>query len=228
MRKMLLMTVALALVCMTGTVLAVDYWGGPPDGTWDRGEPGTTFEHWDFSDPAWFLPEMWDNPYGEPWADFDPPTGWEWGVWEAPQELDPTGFVDGWHCSDPAGGSITLVIPNSDDPNGFKYIFLQVTSSKAPTDVTVSGSGSNPGGYGSGSWQTGRPQIQWPGNAPFGGVWYTYNYGRYIIPNPQSETITLTFPFCSVVDQIVVDTICTTDPVATEESSWSRVKVLFR
>jgi len=228
MCKKLLMIVAMLVVCLVGTALAVDVWNGPPDGTWNRGDAGSTIQHWDFNDPAWLFPEILDNPYGEPFVEFDPPTGWEWGEWEAPEELDPNGLVTGWHCSDPAGGSITLVIPNSDDPNGIKSIFLQVTSSKVPSDVTVSGSGGNPSGYTSGSWSTGLPHIQWPPPAPPGGLWYTYNYGRYIIPNPEYETITLTFPYCSVVDQIVVDTICSTDPVTNEESSWGRVKTLFR
>lgn len=227
MHKALSMIVVM-LIGLAGTVLAIDWWGGPPDGTWNRGDMGTTFEHWDFNNATLPLPEIFDNPYGEPFADFYPPTGWEWGEWEAPVELGPNGFVTGWHCTDPAGGSITLTIPNSEDPNGIKSIYLQVTSSKAPSDVTVAGSGSDPGGYTSGSWTTGRPHIQHNGPAPFNGLWYTYNYGRYIRPNPVMETITLTFPYCSVVDQIVVDTICSNDPVGNEESSFGRVKALFR
>ena len=229
MRNNVLMTVVILATGLAGAAWAIDFWGGPPEGTWNRFDPGSTVQHWDFNDPMVPVPEFFENPYGIPFADFDLPTGWEWGDgWEAPPELDPAGSVTGWHCNDPAGGSITLTIPNSDDPNGIKSIFLQVTSSKSPSDVTVSGTGSDPAGYGSGSWATGRPQIQHPGPAPFNGQWYTYNYGRYIIPNPQSETITLTFPYCSVVDQIVVDTVCSTDPVGNEDSSWGRVKALFR
>ena len=229
MRKTVLMTVVMLMIGLAGSALAIDYWGGPPEGTWNRFAPGSTIQIWDFIDSQYPWPEYYDNPFGQSIAEFDPFDGWEWGDgWEAPPELDPDGSVSGWHCFDPAGGSITLTIPNSDDPNGIKSIFLQVTSSKVPSDVTVSGTGSNPAGYGSGTWSTGRPHIQHPAPAPYGGSWYTYNYGRYIIPNPQSETITLTFPFCSVVDQIVVDTICSTDPVVNEESSWGRVKALFR
>jgi hypothetical protein len=228
MRKTLLMLVFMLALFLSGSALAIDYWGNPPDGTWLRGAPGTTFQHWDFIDPGWPGPDIWDNPYGDPFFDLDPPTGWDWGEWECPPELNPNGFVTGWHCSDQGGGSITLTIPNSDDPEGAKWMFIQMTSSKAPSDVTVSGSGSNPSGYTSGTWSTGRPHIQWPGAAPFGGQWYTYNFGRWIQPNPQSETITIEVPYCTVVDQIVVDTICTRDPVADEDSSWSRVKALFR
>ena len=229
MRKTVSMFSVLLMVCLTGTVLADDYWGGPPPDTWDRGGPGTTFQHWDFSNQEMFEPEIWDNPNGTPWVEFDPPTGWVWGEWECPPDLDPNGFVTGWHCDNPDGGTITLTIPNTDDPEGTKWIFMQVTSSKFPAGgVSVSGQGGNPGGYTSGTWQTGLPHIQWPPPAPLGGAWYTYNFGLFIEPNPESETITLSFPFCSVVDQIVVDTICTHIPVAVEDSSWSRVKALFR
>jgi len=228
MRKTVLMIMVLSMVCLTGTALAKDYWNGPPAGTWNRGDPGSTLQHWDFSDPGIMIPEILDNPWGEPIAEFFPPMpGWEYGEWECPEEMDPTGRVTGWHCTNPDGGTITLTIPNTDDPTGIKSIFIQVTSTKG-YDVSVSGSGGNPGGYGTGTWTTGKPLIQWNGPAPFNGVWYTYNNGLFIKPNPQSETITLTFPFCSVVDQIVVDTICSHDPVAAEENSWSRVKVLFR
>ena len=71
----------------------------------------------------------------------------------------------GWPCTNPDGGSLTLTIRNTDDPNGIKSIFLQVTGSKGPNDVTVAGTGGAPGGYTSGSWTTGRPHIQHNGPA---------------------------------------------------------------
>jgi hypothetical protein len=228
MRQALSMTVVTLLIGLVGSALAVDFWGGPPEDTWTRGGEGTTYQHWDFSDPGWFTPEEWFNPYGEPSVEYDP-ADWEWGIYEAPPEIgSPDGFVDGIHCFNPDGGTITLIIPNTEDPMGAKWIFMQVTSSKVPSGVTTSGSGGNPAGYTSSTWPTGLPQIQHPGPAPFNGQWYTYNYGLKITPNPQSETITIEVPFCTVIDQIVVDTICTTDPVAAEEHSWGRVKSLFR
>lgn len=229
MRKTVLMIMVMSIVCLTGTVFAKDYWNGPPPENWNRGDPGSTFQHWDFSDPGIFFPEIFDNPWGEPLAEFFPPfPGWEYGEeWECPVEMDPSGFVNGWHCNDAAGGSIILTIPNTDDPTGIKSIFIQVTATKNYT-VSVSGSGGSPTGYATGTWNPNRPQIQWFGPAPFGGAWYTYNDGLWIIPNPQWETITLNFPYCAVVDQIVVDTICSHDPVTAEDNSWSRVKALFR
>ncbi len=216
----------LALLALAGSAAAVDFWQGPPPGTWVRGGPGTTFEHWMFSEPVVDLPEIFDNPYGPPLADVDP-ANFEWGTWECPPELDPRGFVEGFHCINPDGGVIILHIPNTETVAGAKSIFLQITSSKAPTDVSVFGMGTTPP-YTSGSWNTGLPQIQWPGPAPFGGVWYTYNYGRVIRPNPQMEDIVIEVPYCTVIDQIVVDTICSPDPVGDESTSWSDVKALFR
>jgi hypothetical protein len=56
---------------------------------------------------------------------------------------------------------------------------------------------------------------------------YTFNFGFVIRPNPQEETITINVPFCTVIDQIVVDTICT-GTVANEGSTLDQVKALFR
>lgn len=218
----------LALILLTAPSLAVDYWGGPPPDAWPRLAADATFQHWDFVQPVLPLPDVWENPFGAPALEFLPPTGWEYDpAWECPPELDPTGFVDGWHCLEPTGGSVVITIPNQERPNNAKYIFLQLTSSKAPSSVTVSGHGGAPGGYTSGTWGTGLPHIQWPGPAPHGGVWYTYNYGLKVMPNPESETVVIDVPFCTVIDQIVVDTICT-DVVPNETETWSGVKRLFR
>lgn len=223
------MRIGIAILCgivllCGGTALASDVWGGPPDGTWNRYDEGTTYEHWNFLDPLWTEPDEWFNPYDVPYADV--PVGFEWGQWEAAPGIDPDGdgLVEGWHCFDPLGGTITLTIPNSEDPEGVKWIYMQVTSSKKPTGVSAGG----PAGSTSGTWDPERPDIMHSGPAPFGGSWYTYSYGLYVQPNPQSETITITVLECTVIDQIVVDTICTTEPVALDRPSWDEVKALYR
>lgn len=217
----------LVLVLAATPVLAVDYWQGPPQGTWNRGDAGTTFEHWDFNNPNIpLIPDGWSNPYGEPWGEFVPGP-WTWGSdWPCPPSVNPSGFVTGWHCSYPGGGAVTLTIPNDSRPSANKYIFVQVTSTQSPTGVTVSASG--PGPYSYGTWPTGLPQIQHGGPAPFGGSWYTYTYGLKVQPNPASETITITVPFCCVIDQVVVDTICTDVPVMAEVQTWGSIKSLFQ
>ena len=209
MKKTLIILVALAF--MTAPAMAKDL--GPLEG-WDRAAPNSTFEHWDFNMPD--MPSFPDaglwNPNGEPFAELDP-TGWEWSeAWECPPELNPNGFVSGWHCTNPDGGEITLTIPNTPDKNMEKRMFIQITSTKVPSDVTVSGSDAAGGGYTSGTFSTGRPMSGIPGPAPFGGSWYVYNYGRTIRPNPESEKVVIKVPYCTVIDQIVVDTECVPEP----------------
>ena len=222
--KKLTMTIAI-LLTLTLTAFAIDYWGGPPPGTWHRGDHQSTFQHWNFEDPGLVgPPEVVDNPYGDPWLEFV--GAFEFGEYECPPEMNPDGYVTGWHCIEEGGGSIIITIPNTEALDGAKLIFMQITSSKAPSDVSVIGHGSNPGGYTSSTWSTGLPHIQWPGPAPFGGSWYTYNYGLKIEPNPQSETIIIDVPYCTVIDQIVIDTICT-GTIGNEDATWGEVKSLF-
>jgi hypothetical protein len=223
MKKLTMIALALLIAV---PAFAVDYYQGPPPGSWQRGEVGTTFEHWTFDNPnPDGVPEFFDNPFGLPTSELG--NGFEYGEWECPPELDPRGYVNGWHCMNPDGSSITLRIPNTEFVDGAKTIFIQITSSKSPTSVTTQGYGGNPGGYVSGTWPTGLPAIQWGGPAPFGGSWYTYNFGLTIRPNPQIETITITVPFCTVIDQIVVDTICT-GTVDGEASTMDQIKALYR
>lgn len=208
-------SIALCVValCGAGIAQAVDVWGGPPDDTWNRGDEGSTYQHWDFNTsdlPS--VPEMLDNPYGTPVAELT--SDWEYGEqWPAPEDIDPDGTVDGWHSINPDGSFMRLIIPNNPVENEVKYIFLQITVSKG---VQVSAEGINlDGTVGTTAiWDTGRPQIQHPGPAPFDGSWYTYNFGFEIRPNPAYEIIDIYVPFCGVVDQIVVDTICTPEPTA--------------
>ncbi len=220
------LTMIALILLIAVPAFAIDYFHGPPPGTWNRGDAGTTFEHWNFETPVPDgPPEIFENPYGIP--GFTLGEGFEYGEYECPPELDPSGFVHGWHCANPDGGSIVLGIPNTEYLDGEKKIFIQITSSKGPTSVTTQGFGGNPGGFTSGTWVTGLPAIQWNAPAPFGGIWYTYTYGLVIQPNPQMETITINVPFCTVIDQIVVDTICT-GTVASNISTMDHVKSLFR
>ncbi len=218
MKKIAFMLVVLAL-CAPG--LAKDY--GPLDG-WDRAamQPNYTFQHWEFDSPPMgpiVEPENLWNPNGPP------PTimfegMWEWSDnWECPPGLEDgqgTGTLNGWHANDEVGGFSTLLItiPNTPDANPIKEIFLQITSSKGPSTpygggdpVTVGGNGPNPSGYTSGTFSTGRPHYGEGNN------WYTYNYGLTIMPNPESEVISITVPYCTVIDQIVVDTRCVPEPM---------------
>ncbi len=222
MKKLTLILLALLIAT---PVLAVDYWGGPPQGTWERGEPGSTFQHYTFDTPVLSGPaDDFQNPFGIPTFGFD--GEFEYGQWECPIDMNPEGFVDGWHCINPDFGTIYLRIPNTEMVDGEKYIFIQMTSSKAPIDIQIDSFGYVPE-YTCEPWPTGLPHIQWPDPAPYGGAWYTYNFGFVIRPNPQEEIIRIQVPFCTVIDQIVVDTICT-GTVANEQRTLDQVKALFR
>jgi len=153
------------------------------------------------------IPNQGQNEYGQPQFEFENPQVWR-HVFGLPP-LDPTFGVpvSGWQCLLPTTeiGTIILHIPNRPDPNEEKLIFLQITSSKGPSGVTALGFGAA-GGYASGTWPTGLPQVQHANG------WYTYNYGLSIRPNPEHEDIVIDVPGGTIIDQIVVDTICTPEP----------------
>ncbi|MBN2578899.1 MAG: PEP-CTERM sorting domain-containing protein [Pirellulales bacterium] len=198
---------ALAIVAAPAT-FAEDYWGGPPEGTWERGDPGTTWQNWHLCvNTLPDTPDEGNNPYGTPFFEITSGT-FEWANnWECPPELGGFG-EDGWHCTQEGGGVVSVWIPNTPDPLRIKKMFVQITSTKAPSSVTPVGAG----GETAGTWPTGLPQIQWPGPAPFGGSWYTYNYGLSLEPNPVGEWINIEVPYCTVIGEIVVDTICVPEP----------------
>ena len=226
MRTMIALLTAVLLGLSFVSASALDYWGGPPADMWARGDSGSTYQMWDFDNELSQTPEDFDNPYGVPFYNFE--FNWEWGLWTCPEDLysGSTTSCTGWHFDDqPYDGTISLGIYNTDDPNGIKWFFIQITSTKMPSSVSVAGpfhSGT------SGVWSTGRGPIQHAGPAPFGGVWYTYNYGLYLIPNPLYEYVDIRVPECTVIDQIVVDTICTQSLSSVEASGWGAIKTLLR
>jgi len=126
---MLTLTILMAFAL---TALAIDYWQGPPPGSWHRGDHQSTFQHWNFEDPSLTgTPSIYDNPYGMPTLEFV--GAFEWGQYECDPSLNPYGYVDGWHCIEPNGGTIIITIPNTEALDGAKLIFMQITSSKAPS-----------------------------------------------------------------------------------------------
>ena len=226
--------VLMSVFALAATAVAVEVYPGPPDMgiTWARGENGTTYQHWDFPDgdlPAYPDPLMMDNEYGEPKVEFVE-GAWEWQpLWPCPESMNPGGGVSGWHCTSPNGGKIKITIPNNNNESFQKLIFMQLTGSKSPSDVSVSGTGSA-SGYTDGIWPPGTtpPQQGWGSPVPFPpGNWYTYFYGFYIVPNPEEETITIEVAYCTVIDQIVIDTLCTEEPFPNELFSWGWIKSTY-
>ncbi len=156
----------------------------PPD--W-RGNPGTTFQHWEFSEiwPLEWVPEIDENPYGEPWI--DTPFGMEQ-------------WLDEWHGR--AGilyapnTELYIHLPNVPEPNDWKIVYIQITWWH--TD-----SGFMP------------PQFVMtdpPGelvSEEFYGLeenWHHSVFEIWIPGNPDFETVTLWTDH--YIDQIVVDTYC--------------------
>jgi len=226
--------VLLSILVFAVPAASVEVFPGPPDNgiTWARGENGTTYQHWTFPDgnlPAYPDPGMMENEYGEPRIEFTLGS-WEWQpLWPCPTSMDPSGGVSGWHCTSPTGGEITITIPNNNTQNDQKLIFMQLTSSKSPSGVETEGTGSA-SEYTGGIWPPGTvpPHQQWGSPVPFPpGNWYTYFYGLYIEPNPESEEITIEVAYCTVIDQIVIDTLCTEGPFPNERSTWGLIKSLF-
>ncbi len=186
--------------------LANDY-GLPESAPWDRGDADSTYQHWQFSSVTSNAPESDPNanPYGEPTFEFEVPTNWGWN----PAMPGPDGpNVTAWTLQTESGtGTIILHVPNNPETNLIKYIYLQMTSTKAPSSVTPVGGGGG-GPYTGGTWSTGVPSWQEQNG------WYTYNWGLTIEPNPEFEDIVITVPWGTSIDQIVVDSICITpEPV---------------
>ena len=181
--------------------VAKDY-GLPDSAPWNRGYPGSTYQHWQFSSSTSNTPDDYNNPYGDPSFEFESPSNWGWN----PSMPGPDGpDVSAWTLGTESGtGTLILHVPNNPDPNEIKYIFLQITSTKFPTVTPVGGGSGGP--YTSGTWPTGVGSVQEDNG------WYTYNWGLTIEPNPEYEDIVIDVPFDTSIDQIVVDTICTPEP----------------
>lgn len=174
-----------ALSCATSWALDVD----PPD--W-RGEPGSTWQAWDFYDPDPILPPTYvDNVYGIPFLevvggmlvydlpDIPPP---HFGAW--------VDFI-----------KVRIDIPNSPitDPGSWKAIRIQTTfydpSHLGPPGVVI---------------------VPFAGEVGLdifevGNDWYVSVADYIIEPNPNQETIDFPHPFPGYdygVCEVVVDTIC--------------------
>jgi len=167
-----------------------------------RGQEGTTYEEWRFDDdinPA--VPEVINNLYGQATATItigDLGEGWLYDLLGGSQ----TGY---WDLGG-EGGQITLDIDNRPEPLPYKEIWLQVTYyvgiSVAPI-VDVPGADLL-------STQTILVEED-----IFGG-WFLDQTVWRIEPNPPYEQIILMSDVSggSVVDQIVVDTICIPEPAS--------------
>jgi hypothetical protein len=195
-----MLTLALTLTLSTGA-LAHDLMPPP----W-RGQPNSTLQEWTFNtdaNPA--VPDRVDNLFGAPTATITVGafgSGWQ-------EQLPGLGTQTGyWDIGDAVeGAQIAFEIPNSPDARLYKEIWVQVTSwvdlNQAPI-VNV------PGAMFLGSEQVVVEPV------PTGGNWVMELTKWRIEPNPSQEQIILAAVpmFGAVVDQVVVDTICTPEPAS--------------
>jgi hypothetical protein len=198
MAKSVHLLVCVSLVLISATMAWSSDLAGAP---W-RGQPGTTLQEWKFgtdANPA--TPEVMNNPYGMPtasisvsmfgagWLDQLPGMGTQTGYWDLGE------------------GNITLNIANTPFPLPYKEIYVQVTyyrdinqapSVTVPTAQFISG------------------KTLTVETVPTGGAWMLDQSIWRIEPNPTSEQVIITGAthWGSVVDQVVVDTICAPEPAS--------------
>ncbi len=181
--------------------------------TW-RGDEGSTVQSWDFHTNGVFSfttmrydydapdGEPTLNPYGVATMEVWPGTKmagylFEWGgrtgVWDATMEFE-------------------AEIPNSQIPNPYKEIWVQVTwaaiDTYEPTVTVVV----DPSYTVSDAELIDQINLG-PTGVPRTTPWYLSAYRIYVWDNPPIETVQITGPIS--VDQIVIDTICTVPEPAT-------------
>ena len=170
-----------------------------PPTLWQRGEPGSTYQQWEFSsDNINPVPDFLDNPFGTPVLTVYPAHAWEeeWG-----------GHFGVW----PLSGAIQTEIPNNRIQNDYKLIQIQLTwSTEFPVPVLpVFIIESDP--TGELTLLDAETIILGPTGVPGAGPdWYHTTYLYEIVPNPNIETITISGTI--MVDELVIDTICVPEP----------------
>ena len=151
-----------------------------------RGEPGSTNQVWEFSDPITTpQPDAVINPYGDPTLRVNTPYGWSNGAW-------------------PLSGEMDIYIPNNPIVDGYKDIWIQLTWMPGDNDpylpdqplvavapfsnMTMSRTDNN---------------VIVPG-------WTHSTFKITIWPNPAEEWITIKGDI--IVDELVIDTKCVPEP----------------
>jgi len=212
LRGALALTLALAFA---GLALADDFL--PPA---FRGDPLTVMAEWDFvqdfmPDPMNVLPENLVT-VGDGIHQFSGPGTHAHVSDTVFWEVDPNDPNDGRAFTLDLPGQIDFFVMNWIDEYEFKHIWVQIT-------------------YGGQGRPTVSGVIAPPWDNPFNGIFqfaievdpnHRVEYWL-LIPNPVSEHIYLELPPFTWVDQVVIDTISTPEPVQTESRTWSDVKTLF-
>ncbi len=162
-----------------------------------RDQPNTTFQEATFSQPWDVSWETVANPFGDPDI-------WMYGdIWQWDEEAEGRSGVVSW---DDSGNAFSMDIPNSQEPNREKRIWVQVTYFRAgPTIWEAYGMGA-----GGGSWGPGLPPLE--GSVDHGDGWITEAREMVLEPNPPGEFVGVHWEGVGMVDQVVVETICVPEP----------------
>ncbi len=230
---------AIMILITASTTFAVDQWHGPSRGDWKRGDPGSTWQKWEFeTSPSddHIPPDAMNNPYvgGTPGPFVIIPEDIESGNYWSFEEVpcpDPlaTPPCHGLRASSwGVKKTMQFVIPNSPDHKPAKWIFIQITeSSSSPTqykffvpDHAANDSLAEP------TFKYGDVAETNTTNPNF----LVWGHMFALDQNPFAETIEILFPDDAIVEEVVIDTICwdPSHPVDTEPESWSTIKSLFR
>jgi hypothetical protein len=193
-----LVAFAFFTVAICSSAFAHDYWNQWTGHLWNRGDPGSTTQAWEFNLGAGPNPTTSNNPYGIPFVTVQgnyvggvpgpngtPINVWQIGTPDATGQLGP--------------GEVQIGVPNAFAHNPTKYVFLQITTDNPGQVVSVSPTPS--------SQSTPMNFITYPNTK-----WVTYNVLWEIHPNPDFELIKLLFPVGTHIEEIVVDTICVPEP----------------
>lgn len=168
-----------------------------------HGQEGTTYQEWRFDNDndTLVVPEEMNNPYGNATAQItvgEFGSGWMAG---GPPGWEQEGF---WDIG--RDGSIVLDIDNSLEPLLYKEIWVQVTYLQGPSE--------QPGLTVIGADFISQQTILVAPDPP--SSWYLHQSRWRIEPNPDHEQIVLIGNplWGSVIDQIVVHTICIPEPAS--------------
>jgi hypothetical protein len=171
-----------------------------------RGQPDTTFADWRFDTSANpTSPEASVNAYGPPSASVTViPSGAGWI-----SQLGGFGSQSNFWSLGPAG-DVTVSIPNKPgvSPDSSKFVWVQTTEFidnfiYFPASVSIPGAS---------LIAASAPQLVEAVGSPSVG-WFVYQSLWRLDPSPSTNSVTVTAGiYDSLIDQIVVDTICITNP----------------
>jgi hypothetical protein len=212
-------TIAFMIVLLllgASAVLADDFSPAP----W-RGQPLTVAAEWEFINPDLTdLPPDYFNNIGDgvhEWLDCYVHTHPQNVYWEE----DPADPNDGRAVTAEVPGQLLFFLCNWIDDYEYKYIWVQITYGGEGVpyiyEVVAPNEATN-------DWPDpvmGQPEDV--GGLP------GYAVEFWVLPyNPDREYVNMEIPPNTWVDQVWIETISTREPIATEKSSWGRVKSLYR